>query len=169
MRRKYNVKLKTGTDGVDKHKPAPTSTASRGVDGRQAAEPRTGTTTPPEKASVTSVRPPTPPNVSLAATNPGKLPTPRDAPSIGSCSTASEPDEADDTFAMLNSFIETDTDMLAAFTQMAERKVEDGRRAASLDIGLAPKPLSMKGKKTIARVSTSDSQWFRKPETMCES
>jgi hypothetical protein len=52
---------------------------------------------------------------------------------------------------------------------MAARKVEDGRRIATLDSGLALKPLSTKGKKTVARVTTSDSQWFRKPETMCES
>jgi hypothetical protein len=115
----------------------------------------------------------TAPTDRITATNPGKPPTEHtpacDKASVGSSSEESEVDESDDTFAMFDTFAETDTDVLAALNQMAARKVEDGRRAASLGSGLAPKPLSTKGKKTVVRVTTSDSQWFRKPETMYES
>jgi hypothetical protein len=169
MRRKYNVKLKTGSEGSDKSKSTPNSTASGGVTGRQVVE--TKSDTPPEKASVATVGSTT--GKRLPSTNPGKPPaeptSTRDEVSVGSSSDSSEADESDDTFTIFNTFAETDTDMLDALNQMAARNVEDGRRTATLDSGLAPKPLSTKGKKTVARVTTSDSQWFHKPETMCES
>jgi hypothetical protein len=172
MRHKYNVKLKTGPEGGDKTKSAPNSTASGGgggVTGSQAVESKAEA--PPEKASVATVGSTT--GERLPPTNPGK-PSPkttiiRDKGSVRSSLDESKADESDDTFAMFTTATETDTDILAALHQMAARKVEDGRRAATLDSGLALKPLSTKGKGKVARVSSSDSQWFRKPETMCES
>jgi hypothetical protein len=134
------------------------------VTGRQAVESKSEA--PPEKASVATVGPTTRP-----PTNPGKPPIEStstcDQGSDGSSSDESEADESDDTFALFDTF--ADTDMLAALNQMAARNVEDGRRTATLDSKLAPKALSTKGKKTVARGTTSDSQWFRKPETLCES
>jgi hypothetical protein len=116
MRRKYNVKLK-GTESSNKPKPTPTPTASGGATGRQVVESKLEA--PPEKASVATVGSTT--RKRLPSTNPGKPPIELtktcDDVSVGSSLDESEADESDDTFAMFDTFAETDTDMLAALNQ----------------------------------------------------
>jgi hypothetical protein len=81
----------------------------------------------------------------------------------------SSDDESNDTFAMFATMTETDTGMLNALNQMAHRQVESAQRAQGLDTSQpTSKPLSEKGKKTVARVVTRDAKWVR-PPTLCEN
>jgi hypothetical protein len=137
------------------------------VKGRQAVAPAA------EKAEKSNPAP----KVSFAAepntapgTKSGKLPALVPAP-VEDVSTddESDVDESDDTFAMFETMTETDTDMLHALNQMATRQDESAQRAQGLDKpNLAPKPLSEKGKKTVARVTNRDTKWVR-PPTLCEN
>jgi hypothetical protein len=165
MRRKYNVKLKP--DSTDKPSTPTDPTTSGGVKGRQAVAPAT------EKAEKSNPAPKvsfaTEPNTA-PGTKSGKLSALVPAPveDVGT-DDESDVDESDDTFAMFETMTETDTDMLHALNQMATRQVESAQRAQGLDQpNLVPKPLSEKGKKTVARVANRDTKWVR-PPTLCEN
>jgi hypothetical protein len=158
---KYNVNLKS--EAADQPSTGADPTTSGGmVKGRQAVAPTSKKGNPPPKVFFA------PDPTTVPATKSGKPPMPRKVVDTSS-DDESDADESDNTFAMFATMTETDTDMLNALNQMAHRQVESAKRAQGLDTSQpTSKPLSKKGKKTVARVATRDAKWVR-PPTLCEN